>query len=123
MVNLLEKLFPHPELIGTELATNGYVSEIDGRVKLKIEEIGKKVKYIAGWSIHQLTVSDSEQSHIELYGLYPIIVHADAYISERFTVQSYQYWSKSSYLKAFHLNCLFETINTTYVLCNGGKVC
>lgn len=122
MQKLLESLFPQPHLLGTELSTYGYVSEINEDVKLKIKDIGKKVKYVAGWTIHLVNVNDSEHEYLDKNKLYPIILDSSALIDERFTLDSHQKWTQSSYLKEFHLQCLFETKNTIYVLCNKGII-
>ena len=86
-------------------------------VQIKLEKISKKIKLVANWTIYEDPCSDA----IESKGLMPFFIYADCEIKDRLYCSANRYWCQSSYVKSFHLACIFETKNTSYVLCNGGN--
>jgi len=116
-----KQLFSCQEKLGTVIDLNGFVRDIDERVLAFVKESTKKVKFVADFEIKKVEVDQDEQRFLDSQGLYNYIVHANAVIDARYTVQSHGHYARSSYLKDFHLNCIFETANTLYVLCRVKK--
>ncbi len=86
-------------------------------VRNKIESIGKKYKIVCAWGILEVN-TDVETAPDNLR---PFFVYADCQVKGKLSIGSYSRWCQSSYLKDFHLGCIFETENTCYILCNKKK--
>ena len=112
-----QQIFANQESLGTKLGRYEFVRNIDNTVKEFLKNIPKKAKYVARWQIQEVEVDSSQQEYLDSNNLSNYIVVADAVIEGRYTIGSYGLSANSSYLKDFHLDCIFETKNTLYVLC------
>ncbi|MEE4246975.1 MAG: hypothetical protein V2I33_16300 [Kangiellaceae bacterium] len=110
-------IFKDATKLGTELKPMGFVSEIDKEVLSKLSAIGKPRKFVADWKIIECAPSECSNEDLQ-----PFYIVANAKIDQRYTTDSRMFFAQSSCLQQFHLNCIFETANTCYVLCNSGSI-
>jgi hypothetical protein len=116
--NNFKELFKDPESIGTPIGLYDFTTDINQAVLNYIRIGGKKVKFIADWKIVEIPVDDEERKKLDDVDLINYVVVARAVINERYVPQSHTKMARSAFLQNFHLNCIFETERSFYVLCN-----
>jgi len=118
--NDFSEIFLEPARLGTELHLFDFVNDIDPKVLEYTERSLKKKIFVARWKIIETEVDSEEANYLKEQELYNFVVVAHAVIDCRYTFDSHRSYARSSYLKSFHLDCIFETKNSLYVLCGKG---
>jgi|GEM_PF-6867434 len=114
-----DEIMENQNKLGTPIQRMGFTKKINKDVLNYIKNSNKEVMFVAKWQITKGSNIDAKkQASLEKKGLHNLVVIADALIEGRYTPASELVYVKSGYLKSMHLDCIFETQNTCYVLCN-----
>lgn len=88
--------------------------------KSRLLDPTKPVCIVKDWTWCDLDTTADEFQQISAFGLQAVIIKSDFVIKDEACRFDYGNWVRTSYLKEFHFNCLFETQNTVYLLVGDG---
>ncbi|MFT3929280.1 MAG: hypothetical protein QM709_03180 [Spongiibacteraceae bacterium] len=95
--------------------------DLDRLIKIARKiDANKPIRAVKDWSIWDLDVPDSVRDQLSCQGLMATVINANYVLYDstgQFQIGS---WVRTTALKAFHLNAIFESKNTLYILVGRG---